>query len=103
MHFTVHFRGENTYEEDYSYGLVFSPNPVWVKGNVKLLDLGGDEPGYREGSVKLLLEKEGLTDTFEKPMSAAIVVHRVGLGTSKDFTTLIYDIENEGFETTIFD
>ena len=103
MHFTIHFRGENTFNEDYSYGLVFSPNPVWVKGNVKLLDLNTEEPGYQEGSVKRLLEEEGLAGKFEKPMSATIVVHRVGLGTSKDFTALIYDLENEGFETNIFD
>ena len=24
MHFTVHLRGENTWEEDHSYGLVFN-------------------------------------------------------------------------------
>lgn len=103
MHFTVHLRGDNTYEEDHSYGLVFIPHPKWIQGDRLVLDLKSAKPGYQPGSVRALLKKAGLFRKLTKPRSATILVHRIGLGTPRDYTDLIVDLENEGFETTIFE
>ena len=103
MHFTVHLRGDNTYEEDHSFGLVFIPNPKWVQGEQILLDMKSAKPGYQQGSVKALLKKVGLFRKFTKPLSATVLVHRIGLGTPHDYMELITDLENEGFATTIFE
>ena len=103
MHFTVHLRGENTYESDHSYGLVFIPNPKWIQGDQIVLDMKSTKPGYQMGSVKALLKKVGLFRKLTKPLSATILVHQIGLGTPRDYTDLIVDLEKEGFETTIFE
>ncbi|HEY6000210.1 MAG TPA: hypothetical protein VI078_13055 [bacterium] len=102
MHFTVHFRGDDTWEEDYSYGLVFNPNPRWVKGAAVVLSMES-KTGYRQGSVKALLKAEKLTRKLTKPRSATILVHEVGLGTPRDYQNLISDLEASGFETRIFE
>ena len=34
MHFEVTFRSKETYEKHLSYGLVFIPGPVWIKGDL---------------------------------------------------------------------
>jgi len=102
MHFTVHLRGDNTYEADHSYGLVFIPNPKWIQGDQIVLDMKSAKPGYQPGSVKALLKKVGLFRKLTKPLSATILVHRIGLGTAHDYMDLIADLEKEGFETTIF-
>lgn len=103
MHFTVHLRGENTYEEDHSYGLVFIPNPKWLQGSQVVLDMKSAKPGYQPGSVRALLKRAGLFRKLTKPLSATILVHQIGLGTPRDYTELISDLEKEGFETTIFE
>jgi hypothetical protein len=101
MHFTVTLRGENTFDEDYSYGLVFNPMPIWVKGKEWLIAMDG--PKYSDGNVRRLLEVEGLTERFEEPKSATITVHAIGLGSTRDYTTLIGDLEAEGFRTITFE
>lgn len=103
MHFTVHLRGDNTYETDHSYGLVFIPNPKWLQGDQIVLDMKSAKPGYQMGSVKALLKKVGLFRKLTKPLSATILVHQIGFGTARDYTNLIADLEKEGFETTIFE
>ena len=103
MHFTVHLRGNNTSEADHSYGLVFIPNPKWIQGDRIVLDMKSAEPGYQLGSVTALLKKVGLFRKLKKPLSATILVHRIGLGTARDYMDLIADLENEGFRTTIFE
>lgn len=103
MHFTVHLRGDNTYEADHSYGLVFIPNPKWLQGNQIVLDMRSAKPGYQPGSVRALLKKVGLFNKLTKPRSATILVHRIGLGTSRDYMDLIADLEKEGFKTAIFE
>ena len=103
MHFTIHLRGDNTYETDHSYGLVFIPNPKWLRGDQIILDMKSAKPGYQPGSVKALLKKAGIFGKLTKPLSATILVHRIGLGTARDYTDLIADLEKEGFETRIFE
>jgi hypothetical protein len=103
MHFTVHLRGDNTYEADHSYGLVFIPNPKWLQGDQIVLDMKSAKPGYQPGSVRALLKKAGLFRKLKKPLGATILVHRIGLGTKLDYMNLIADLEGEGFETTIFE
>jgi hypothetical protein len=103
MHFTVHVRGDNTYEADHSYGLVFIPNPKWIQGDRIVLDMKSTKPGYQPGSVRALLKKVGLSRKLTKPLNATILVHPIGLGTARDYTNLIADLEKEGFETTIFE
>ena len=102
MHFTVHLRGDDTWEEDYTYGLVFNPNPRWVKGGSVVLSLES-KTGYQVGSVKALLKAEKLTRKLKKPLRATILVHDVGLGTPRDYQNLICDLESAGFVTTIYE
>ena len=42
MHFTVVFNSHESH--DLSYGLVFTPCPIWKKGNKELINLHPDEP-----------------------------------------------------------
>ena len=64
MHFTVHFRGKHSHGGDFSYGLVFVPCPVWVKGNQQLLSLNPQSPRLQPGCVQKLLDLERAAGTF---------------------------------------
>ncbi len=103
MEFTVHLRSEETYGEDHTYGLVFTPHPTWVQGRRVAASVKGGEPGYQVGGVRVLLRQEKLTRRLPRPRSATILVHHVGLGTARDYQQLIVDLESEGFATTLFD
>jgi hypothetical protein len=61
MHFTVHLRGNQTYQDDLSYGLVFIPCPAWIQGANQILNLNPERPDYRMGSIKKLIDQERLT------------------------------------------
>jgi hypothetical protein len=102
MHFTVHLRNEDTYQDDLSYGLVFIPCPVWVKGKDEILNLNPERPDYCKGSISKLIKKEGLEKEFTVKRQAVILIHRIGYGSKKDFQTLQEDLIDEGFEVSIY-
>lgn len=102
MHFTVSFRGSQTYGDDHSFGLVFVPCPVWVRGRQQLINLNPERPDYRPGSVRRLLEHEGLSSQLGEPMAASILVHPIGHGSVTDLNSLPRDLADEGFVVHIY-
>ena len=101
MHFTVHLRSKQTCEEDFSYGLVFIPTPVWTKGNAHLLNLNPGRPDLRLGSIGQLIKQEHLGDRLKGGKQAIILVHPLGHGTIADLVTLQRDLLEEDFEVRV--
>ena len=77
MHFTVHLRSKDTYQDDYSYGLVFIPCPVWTKGAREVLNLNPERPDYCEGSIAKLIKKERLKKKLTEQKEAIILIHPI--------------------------
>jgi hypothetical protein len=101
MHFTVHLRGEKTYEDDFSYGLVFIPSPVWVKGSEHLLNLQYG-PELRLGCVARLIEHEGIAGKLTGKKEAIVLVHPIGHGSRADLATLQSELFEQGFTVKIY-
>jgi len=97
MHFTVVFNSHESH--DLSYGLVFTPCPIWRKGDKELINLHRDNPHYERGDIQPLLNKENLTRLLaeDKPKSAAILIHSTGHGTPQDLANLRADLQAAGF------
>ena len=102
MHFTVHLRSKDTYQDDYSYGLVFIPCPVWTKGAREVLNLNPERPDYCEGSIAKLIKNERLKKKLTEQKEAIILIHPIGHGTLKDLKTLQKDLLEEGFGVQVF-
>jgi len=102
MHFTVLLRSDMSREHNFSFGLVFVPCPVWVRGNEQLLVPDPSTPQYQLGSLGKLLGHEELGAKLEGARSAVVVIHDGGLGTSDDLTALVEDLEKEGFSAQVF-
>jgi len=47
------------------------------------------------------VKKVGHFRKLKKLLSVTILVHRIGLGTSRDYRDLVADLEKERFETTL--
>ena len=102
MHFTVHLRGEKTYQDDFSYGLVFIPCPVWTKGSKQLLNLNPERPDLRPGSVARLIEQEGINKKLTGTKQATVLVHPLGHGSIADMVTLQRDLLEQGFSVKVY-
>jgi hypothetical protein len=102
VHFTVHLRGENTTQDDFSYGLVFIPCPVWMKGSKQLLNLNPDRPDLRPGSVARLIEQEGIKEKLVGSKQAIVLIHPQGHGSMADVTTLLRDLLEQEFCTKVY-
>lgn len=103
MHFTVNLRGEKTYQDDFSYGLVFIPCPVWVKGVKEILNLNPERPDYVKGSIAKLMNSEKLSDKLTGEKQANILIHDIGHGSDDDLTNLINDLKEEGFRVSVYE
>ena len=101
MHFEVTLRSNETYEKHFSYGIVFIPCPVWVKGDLQLVVMSR-AGGLQAGCVKKLMKNEGLGDLFQENLEAVIVVRNIGHGIEKDLNILQEDLINEGFKVLTF-
>ena len=99
MKFTVVFpSGEST---DLSYGLVFIPCPVWVQGSREVINLNPAIPYYQPGSVRRLMEKEGITpDPNNRAVS--VIIHSAGNGSRADMDVLLADLKEEGFWVSVY-
>ena len=102
MHFEVTLRNKNNLEQHSSYGLVFIPCPVWIKGDAQLINLNPSSPRYQLGSVKKLLDKENLKFSMENKNEAAVVVRHVGHGQEEDMNNLKVDLSANGFTVFLF-
>jgi hypothetical protein len=100
MHFTVVFDSHESY--DLSYGLLFLPCPVWVRGEQEVINLHYENPRYQRGDLRPLLDKEPiLSNLAGSHRQAALVVHSSGDGTPDDLASLQEDLRSEGFELQI--
>jgi hypothetical protein len=99
MHFTVIFAANE--DRDYSYGLVFVPNAVWVQGDRHIINLTPETPHYTPGGVKRLLNSERPDLSHASRKSATIIAHANGNGTHADLAELMRDLEIEGFSVTL--
>jgi len=102
VHFTVNLRGAGTYQDDFSYGLVFIPCPVWVQGKREVTNLNPENPHYTLGSIRKLMDKEGLAGTLKGEKTAIIIIHNVGHGYMRDLTALLEDLRSEGFAVKVY-
>lgn len=99
MHFTVVFDSHES--RDNSYGLLFVPCPVWVRGEEELPNLHPDKPHYLTGDLRPLLEKEfGESEIDHQPKRTIVIVHESGHGAVEDLERLIADLEAAGFRPT---
>jgi hypothetical protein len=98
MRFTVIL--DSAEAEDHSFGLVFVPSPVWVQGARTILNLNPENPRYKVGSVRRLLDEEQIEVGRDMSMRAVVVAHPEGNGTFEDFAELIRDLEFEGFSVS---
>ncbi|GIM29741.1 hypothetical protein CPJCM30710_24070 [Clostridium polyendosporum] len=95
MKFTVVFKSYQSL--DLSFGLVFAPCPIWIKGDEIVVNINPKDSHYQLGSVKKLIEVESLqSKLLEK--KAVVIGHGTGYGCESDLKELIKDLRNEGFE-----
>jgi hypothetical protein len=101
MKFTVVFR--STESTDLSYGLVFIPCPTWVRGDRKILTLNPENPHYQPGSVRRLLNEQGITlpRKAEPPPPCTVVIHPGGHGDWSDLQALLQDLRGEHFRVQL--
>ena len=102
MHFEITLRNKNNLAQHLSYGLVFIPSPVWIKGDEQLINLNPSSPMYQLGSVKKLLDKENLKFNLEDNNEAVIVVNQVGHGVEEDMDNLNDDLAANGFTVKVY-
>jgi len=100
MKFTVVFPSHENH--DLSYGLVFIPCPVWVRGKKEILNLHPERPDYQFGGVRRLLEKEKI-ELSERASNqqCLLIVHQTGHAQQQDLDTLRNDLLQEGFQVNI--
>ena len=97
MHFNVRFTSDDTYEKNFSYGLVFVPTPVWIKGSQKLIIINNGGPKYKKGGVIQLIKEEKLDKYLvSKNPRAIISIDKIGHGNTKDLNVLIDDLTDNG-------
>ena len=101
MHFTVNLSSELDEQNDFSYGLAFIPSPVWTKGDEQVLNLNPEGPDYRLGSVKRLIEQEGIGPGLFGAVHAHVILHPAGHGSAADLVMLQRDLMAEGFTVTL--
>lgn len=101
MKFTVVFT--STESTDLSYGLVFLPAPVWVRGDRKVLSLNPENPHYQLGSIRRLLTEQRITlpRSAERPSPCTVVIHPIGHGDWFDLQALLQDLSVERFRVTL--
>ena len=102
MHFELTFRSSQEEDTHHSYGLVFIPTAVWVKGKNQLINLKTKGPAYEFGGVKVLLDKENLNHLSSKDAEAVVVINPVGYGSDADLETFKNDLKANGFRVTVY-
>ena len=99
MRFTVTFQAAE--DRDYSYGLVFTPCPVWVQGTREILNLNPESPHYNLGGVKRLFAKERMELGESNEKRCVVVAHADGYGEEEDLAGLMKDLGSEGFSPNL--
>ena len=100
MKFTVVFPSHESH--DLSYGLVFIPCPVWVRGTEEILNLHPDQPTYQKGGVRRLFNQEQIVICQEESKKPCLlIVHQTGHAQKEDLDTLHHDLLAEGFQVNV--
>jgi len=100
VHFTVVF--ESPESCDNSFGLVFTPCPVWVRGETDLINLHPENPHYLKGDLIPLIKSGFMNRSLiQDEKVAVVVVHSTGHGTEDYLSLLLDDLESEGFTVEI--
>src|SRR4051794_6995525 len=99
MQFTIVFHSAEAH--DRSYGLVFIPNPAWIKHDQVIMDLNPHRPQYQHGGVQALLVGEAIyPELVDGHPECVIIIHREGYGTVAALETLQVDLRDAGFSVT---
>ena len=94
MHFTVVFNSHEA--SDLSFGLVFVPTAVWIRGGVEVYNPG--HASYQRGDVEAVLNlSETKTSISQDPRAAVVVVHDAGHACDDDLDALCDDLDHAGF------
>lgn len=100
MKFTVVFESHESHDK--SYGLVFIPCPVWVRGKEEIVNLHPSSPNYTEGDLQPLLAREFENVYIEQEnKTAVVVVHPTGNGNEDHLNILLDDLGKAGFKTHV--
>ena len=100
MQFTVVFQSPEG--QDNSFGLVFIPCPVWVRGDDEICIPNRQNGQYELGSIRKLLNslpKQAAVNNRTTP-HVCVVTHPTGHGTAEDLKDLLTDLADEGFSAT---
>jgi len=100
MHFTVVFRSHES--ADLSFSLVFTPVPVWMQGDRKIVNLyqevHQDHQGYELGDLKPLFKRAHVEAKLAQgARNAVVIVQDTGHGSKDDLANLKADLVSEGF------
>ena len=102
MHFEVIFRSDKTFERHISYGLVWTPGPVWVDKKKEVVNMA-QQSNLATGCVKKLIVQEKLHSILGKDnLKASIIIRNIGHGEMSDFEILVQDLMKEGFSIEVF-
>jgi hypothetical protein len=101
MRFTLNFADDVMEGQDLSYGLVFVPTPVWVRGADRVAVPDATQPGYQTGHLESLLVADPKIRALGQNRRATILVHQVGYGTREDLGLLVQDLEKGGFAVEV--
>ena len=102
MHFTLVFSGPEAH--DLSFGLVFTPNPCWVRGNTSVLVLNPNSPQLEPSAIPRLLNELNLRDDVTLGGNrCTIISHAGGHGTSADLALLKGELEQESITVQLVD
>ena len=100
MHFTVVFESHES--QDLSFGLVFIPCPVWIRGGEQVCTPNPESPDYQIGAVRKLLQSTVREEfNHDSCHHACILTHLAGHGTTADLDRLREDLIEEGFSVTV--
>ena len=99
MKFTIVFPSHES--SDLSLAAVFIPCLVWMEGTAELLTPHPDDPEYRKGDLKRILNESNMRSRIASHTNKVTVVeHSTGHGTQQNLDDLISDLTGEGFEVT---
>lgn len=91
MEFTLVFKRSNA-NRGGNFNLVFEPSPIWDDNGKWLINLNPENPHYQSGSLKRLIEQEGLQDV----KNCILVVHDYGYGVEGNLEIIKQELTEHG-------
>ena len=97
VHFHITLMSNETYEKDFSFGIVFIPGATFVIGEQKVLIPDQSTPEYKVGFMERFFDavpEYNIKGTHKK---AYVFVENIGHGTDKDIKNLLQDLKDQNF------